>query len=78
MAIQILDERNIKTINGSSLVGAGDIIISDNGTIVIDNSFDPESPNAQSGIAVAEALGNIEAALDSILEIQNSLIGGDA
>lgn len=63
-----------------------------------DEVYNPESANAQSGVAVAQALktvnvdlsnyytkqeiddniGNIETALDSIIAIQNSLIGGDA
>ena len=42
----------------------------------IDQTYNPESENAQSGKAVAEALGNIETALDNIIAIQNSLIGG--
>ena len=49
---------------------------------VVDLNYDPESPNAQSGIAVAQAIegamGDIDAALDSIIALQNSLIGGEA
>ncbi len=44
---------------------------------VIDQTYNPESENAQSGRAVAEAIGNIDLALDNIIAIQNSLIGGD-
>lgn len=67
------------------------------GAIKIDQTYNPESENAQSGKAVAEALktvsvdlsdyytkneidnqiGDIETALDSIISIQNSLIGGE-
>ena len=75
---------------------------------IVDQEYNPQSANAQSGKAVAEAIGknnieidnainngdayaintakgytdekvgNIETALDSIIAIQNSLIGGDA
>lgn len=46
-------------------------------TAKADRTYSPESTNAQSGIAVAEAIGDISSALDSIIEIQNSLIGGE-
>ena len=42
----------------------------------IDQTYNPESSNAQSGKAVAEAIGNIETVLDNIIAIQNTLIGG--
>ena len=75
---------------------------------LVDQEYNPQSANAQSGKAVAEAIGknnieidnainngnayaintakgytdekvgNIETALDNIIAIQNSLIGGDA
>ena len=44
---------NIKTINGNSLIGVGDITIGNEGTIIIDDTYTPESKNAQSGKAVA-------------------------
>lgn len=55
--------------------------------ITVDQTFNPESENAQSGKAVGEAteqaksytdkkVGDIETALDTIIEIQESLIGG--
>ena len=44
----------------------------------IDQSYNPNSSNAQSGKAVAEAIGNIETVLDGIITIQNELIGGDS
>lgn len=58
-------------------------------TPIIDQTYDPDSKNAQSGLAVASAIddaivylngkaGDIETALDSIIAIQNSLIGGDS
>lgn len=49
----------------------------------VDQTYNPLSKNAQSGKAVAEAIGNIETALDeiiaeqeTIIAIQNALIGG--
>ena len=44
---------------------------------VVDQTYNPESANAQSGVAVAEVIGEIETALDNIISIQNTLIGGD-
>ena len=48
----------------------------------IDQTYNPESENAQSGKAVAEAInetvGNIETALDNIIALQENLIGGES
>jgi hypothetical protein len=48
--------------------------------ITVDQTYNPESENAQSGKAVAQAInstvGDIETALDGIIAIQNSFIGG--
>lgn len=50
----------------------------------VDQTYNPESENAQSGKAVAEAineintqLGDIDTALDNIIAIQESYIGGE-
>ena len=47
---------NIKTINGNSILGSGNITIEggSGSSITIDQTFDPDSENAQSGKAVAE------------------------
>ena len=45
--------------------------------IVVDQTYSPTSENAQSGVAIAGVIGDIETALDNIIAIQNSLIGGD-
>lgn len=48
--------------------------------ITIDQTYNSESENAQSGKAVAQAInstvGDIETALDNIITLQNSFIGG--
>ena len=48
--------------------------------IAADNEFNPTSENAQSGVAIAayvdEKLGELNALLDNIIAIQESLIGG--
>ena len=60
-----------------------------NGIENIDQTYSPTSENAQSGIAVAEAvveakdytdtkIGDIDTALDNIIAMQNSYIGGNA
>lgn len=79
-------------INGKQILNVNAIMASS----AVDQEFNPESKNAQSGKAVAEALktvnvdlsnyytkdeidnqiGAIETALDNIIAIQNSLIGG--
>lgn len=53
-------------------------------TVKADQTYDPQSENAQSGKAVAEAvkpvddkIGDIETALDEIIALQEALIGGD-
>lgn len=46
--------------------------------IAVSQEYDPTSESAMSGIAVAEAVGDIEVAIDNIIAIQNSLIGGEA
>ena len=75
----LVSGENIKTVNGQSLLGNGDIVIESGSgeTVTVDQSYNPNSSNAQSGKAVAEAIGSIETALDNIITIQNSLIGGD-
>lgn len=49
-----------KTINNQSLIGEGDITIGANGVIVVDSTYNPESLNAQSGTAVAEAVSQLD------------------
>lgn len=85
----LVSGENIKTINGKSVLGGGDIVIDGEGTknyddlinkpringvelagnrtakelkitFDVDNTFDPESKNAQSGVAVKEATTELE------------------
>ena len=75
-----IDEIETKLENGDFVGEKGDK--GDKGeNAVTDQTYNPQSENAQSGIAVAEAInesvGDIETALDNIIAIQNSLIGGD-
>lgn len=48
---------NIKTINGNSILGNGDITIQGGGTV--DQTYNASSTNAQSGTAVAQALSTL-------------------
>ena len=52
------------------------------GSITVDQTYNPKSKNAQSGIAVAEAInesvGDIETALDELHTYAQSLISGGA
>ena len=49
---KLVSGENIKTVNGESILGAGNIKIQ----VEVDQTYTPDSENAQSGIAVAEAL----------------------
>ena len=52
---------NVKTINGQSILGQGNIVIQGgggSGIVEVDQVYNPTSPNAQSGIAVKQALEN--------------------
>lgn len=46
--------------------------------VEIDQTYNPESKNAQSGKAVAQAIGDIETALDELHEYAQALISGGA
>ena len=90
--INIWDEARGKYVGIPSLKGEkgdkGDK--GDSGQIEnIDQTYNSDSENAQSGIAVAEAvteakdyidtkIGDIDTALDSIIALQNSYIGGNS
>lgn len=54
----LVSGENIKTINNQSILGSGNIEISggSSGNITVDQDYDSESENAQSGTAVAEAI----------------------
>lgn len=54
----LVNGTNIKTINGNTILGSGNIEIGEGGTIVVDQTYDPTSIHAQSGVAVADALSN--------------------
>ena len=58
---------NIKTINNQSILGSGNITIEggSGSSITIDQTFDPESKNAQSGKAVAEAVATEQKRADN-------------
>lgn len=43
----------------------------------VDQTYNPISENAQSGIAVAEGIGDTEACLDAIIELQNKIVNGE-
>jgi hypothetical protein len=51
---------------------------SDNHNIVVDKELDVLSDNPIANSAVAKALGDIDTALDAIIDMQNTLLGGDA
>ena len=51
---------NIKTINNQSILGSGNITIEGGSDVEVDQNYNPESENAQSGIAVAEALRTLD------------------
>ena len=70
---------NIKTINGNSILGSGNITIEggSGSSITIDQTFDPDSENAQSGKAVAEAV-EIKADKENFELIENITVNEEA
>ena len=56
----------LKTVNGQSLIGEGNITISASGQINIDSQVNPSSNNAVSGAAVAAAIGELAAVIQSL------------
>ena len=57
---KLVDGQTIKTINGKSVLGSGNIIITGEGdSISIDSEYNPNSDNAQSGKAVAQAIRSL-------------------
>ena len=81
---EVIDENsNDSSLPTSRVVYEALKDIGASGIGTVDQTYDPKSENAQSGKAVAEAIGDIETALDtiiaeqeSIITIQNALIGG--
>ena len=63
---------NIKTINNQSILGSGNITIEGGSSITVDQTFNPESQNAQSGKAVAEAVAP-KLELLGVYELQNDI-----
>lgn len=56
----LISGTNIKTINGNSILGNGNISIEggSSSSIIVDQTYSPNSENAQSGKAVAEAVAS--------------------
>ena len=54
----LINGETIRTVNGESILGDGNIILSAE-TMVVDGVYNPNSINAQSGKAVAEAVANL-------------------
>lgn len=61
---------NIKTINNTSLLGSGNIDIQGSGTV--DQTYDPTSTNAQSGVAVAGALTDMQTKSNLVTSVSSS------
>lgn len=78
---------NLETNDKSNLVNAINEIVASGSSsgIIVDQTYNSTSANAQSGKAVAEAIaevdekvGDIDTTLDNIIAMQNSYIGGDS
>ena len=66
----LVSGENIKTINGVSVLGEGNIEVGEGGTITVNQTYDPTSSYAQSGTAVKEALDYMNGTISNcILEI---------
>ena len=53
---KLVSGENIKTINNQSILGSGNITIEGGSDVEVDQNYNPESENAQSGKAVSEAV----------------------
>ena len=79
---KLVSGENIKTINGNSILGSGNITIEggSGSSITVDQTYSPDSENAQSGKAVAEAVApklnnpNTEGAAGQILGLDTNLL----
>ena len=58
---KLVDGDNVKTINGESILGEGNLEIQggSSGDIIVDQSYNPTRENAQSGIALAEVFAPV-------------------
>ena len=59
---------NIKTINNQSILGSGNITIEGGSDVEVDQNYNPESENAQSGKAVAEAVAIVGGHYETVVE----------
>ena len=66
---KLVSGENIKTVNGESVLGSGNIKIQ----VEVDQIYDPDSTNAQSGKTVAEAVSTEQKRADNIFS--NALKG---
>ena len=64
---------NIKTVNGQSILGNGDITISGGTTETVDQTYNPDSENPQSGKAVNEAIKSRDHDIDSVISDMSRL-----
>ena len=69
----LVSGENIKTINGVSVLGEGNIEVGEGGTITVNQTYDPTSSYAQSGTAVADALANSMEAVSQNGTISNCI-----
>ena len=70
----LVSGENIKTINGVSVLGEGNIEVGEGGTITVNQTYDPTSSNAQAGKAVKEALDYMNGTISNcILEIPHNI-----
>ena len=63
---------NIKTINGVSIVGSGDIVVSGSGTIAIDASLDLSSTNPVQNAVIAAALSGLETTSNKVTSLNSN------
>lgn len=66
---KLVSGENIKTVNGESVLGSGNIKIQ----VEADQNYDPTSKNAQSGIAVKQAVDGVNTRVNN--EFTNALKG---
>lgn len=70
----LTSQMTLKTINGQSIAGSGNIQISEVGQITIDQELDADSENAIANKVVTPLLGGLRSSINSILNRDSNII----
>lgn len=71
---QTLSSVNLKTVNGQSLLGSGNITIGSSGTITVDSALDGTSTNPVQNKKVYAAIQDLQAAIEGLSSSEGGVI----